>query len=151
MLRISKKVEYALMALQYMALRRPQGQERPEGDLFSTREICDEFNVPFDTLAKVMQLLCNERILKSSHGVKGGYSLIKDLSLISYYDLNVIIEGKSFGDYCNGPRAVCDQFSQCHIIHPLHTLNEHLIEFFKGVKLKDLLMENKANLKTFQV
>ena len=69
MLKINKKVEYALMALKFMADKThsaiPNNQDNEVVILTSAREICDEFNTPFDTTAKVMQLMNNHDILKS--------------------------------------------------------------------------------------
>lgn len=140
MLKISKKVEYALMSLKYMMVK-----GEAEGP-FSAREICDTFHIPFDTLAKVMQMMTNEGILRSAQGVKGGYFLYKNLSDINYYDLNVLLEGESFGHYCNGPKGVCDQFNHCNIFGPLHRLDQLTTQFFKQITLSDLLQEE---LKSF--
>lgn len=142
MLKISKKVEYALMALKYMAQKKTK-------ILFSTREICDEFHMPFDTMSKAMQALSHIGILQSSQGIKGGYLLQKDLSTISYYDLNVLLEGETFGHYCNGPKEVCDQYSHCNIFGPLHVLNNKVIEFFKSINLQDLLIEETPQKDVF--
>ena len=58
MLKITKKVEYALIVLKYMG-------EHPFGELHSAREICDKFKLPFDTTAKVMQSMNNKGLLNS--------------------------------------------------------------------------------------
>ena len=68
MLKINKKVEYALMALKFMA------EEKAIGKITSAREICDKFNTPFDTTAKVMQAMNHHKILNSVKGTKGGYT-----------------------------------------------------------------------------
>ena len=66
MLKINKKVEYALIALKLML-------EKEQGELTTAREVSDKFHTPFDTTAKVMQMMNSARMLESVKGVKGGY------------------------------------------------------------------------------
>src|SRR5690606_40513363 len=103
------------------------------GDLTSAREICEKFGTPFDTTAKVMQIMCNHNILHSIKGVKGGYSLCSDLSNVSYFELSEMIEGKSFTMDCSSGQ--CELHGKCNITFPIKRLNQHLAEFFK--KLRD--------------
>ena len=63
MIKINKKVEYALMVLKLMS-------DRDETELTSAREVCEMFKTPFDTTSKVMQIMNNAGILSSVQGVK---------------------------------------------------------------------------------
>ena len=72
MLRINKKVEYAMMVLKFLA-------DKPHDELVTARDICNKFSTPFDSTAKVMQKLNSAKILNSVKGIKGGYSLKKNL------------------------------------------------------------------------
>lgn len=118
------------MTLKYMETQKAQ---------VSAREICELFNVPFDTLSKVMQLMNNAKILHSAKGVKGGYTLNQDLQNLTYYQLYQLIEGPSFGEHCNGPKDYCSQYAKCNITHPLHRLNARVIEFFQQISVLDLI------------
>ncbi|MBC7540904.1 MAG: Rrf2 family transcriptional regulator [Bacteriovorax sp.] len=143
MLKINKKVEYALMALKFMADKTPtlsiNGQSNEQITLTSAREICDEFNTPFDTTAKVMQLMNNHEILKSVKGIKGGYSLNKDLSKITYMNLVRLIEGKEVGRVCITNKGTCELFGKCNIVSPIELLNRKLNLFLETLSLADLL------------
>ena len=57
MVKINRKVEYALMVLKLM-------NERSTTELTTAREVCDLFKTPFDTTAKVMQQLIRKRLLR---------------------------------------------------------------------------------------
>lgn len=133
MIKINRKVEYALMVLQLM-------KEKGPSELTTAREVCDRYELPFDTTAKVMQLMNTAEILHSHKGVKGGYTLAKDLSSISYLDLAELIEGKSFMMDCHeGP---CDLIHKCNISQPIKRLNDYLINIFNSLTINELLAED---------
>ncbi len=142
MLKINKKVEYALMALKFMADKNSDGTIPA---LTSAREICDEFNTPFDTTAKVMQLMNNQEILKSVKGIKGGYSLNKPLAEITYMELVRLIEGKDIGRVCVSNKGTCELFGKCNIATPVEQLNRKLNSFLETLTLADLLQGTEFN------
>ncbi len=131
MLRINKKVEYALMALREIAAR-------DGGELTSAREICDRFKIPFDTTAKVMQAMNNAGILCSVKGTKGGYLLARSLESISYMDLVHLIEGKETEHFCESSKGQCELMGLCNISTPIEELNRKLNEFLENLTLHDL-------------
>lgn len=133
MIKINRRVEYALMVLKLM-------KEKDLSELTSAREVCDRFETPFDTTAKVMQLMSTAGILHSQKGVKGGYTLARDLSQVSYMELAQLIEGKSFMMDCHeGP---CDLYHKCNISQPIKRLNDYLIGIFNSLSLNELLAED---------
>src|SRR5207245_3019656 len=70
MLKLSKKTDYALMAVQYMS---SGGADR----VVNTKEIAEEYNIPVELLAKVLQKLGKKGLIVSQNGPKGGYVLAK--------------------------------------------------------------------------
>lgn len=133
MIKINRKVEYALMVLKLM-------KEKGHSELTTAREVCDLYGTPFDTTAKVMQQMNTAGVLHSQKGVKGGYSLARDLNQVSYIDLVEMIEGKSFMMDCHeGP---CELIHTCNISQPIKRLNDYLITIFKSLTLCELLAED---------
>lgn len=133
MIKINRKVEYALMVLKLM-----KGKALDE--LTTAREVCDKYHTPFDTTSKVMQLMNSAEILHSHKGVKGGYTLSGDLSDVSYVDLVQLIEGKSFIMDCHdGP---CELFHSCNISQPIRRLNDYIINIFSTLTLNELLADD---------
>ena len=133
MIKINRKVEYALMVLKMM-------KEKGPSDLTTAREVCDRYETPFDTTAKVMQQMNTAGILHSQKGVKGGYTLARDLSQVSYMELVELIEGKSFMMDCHeGP---CELIHKCNITQPIKRLNDYLINIFNALSLNELLAED---------
>ncbi len=133
MLKINKRVEYALMALKFIATKN-------EDDLTSAREICENFKTPFDTTAKVMQKMNTAGILNSVKGIKGGYSLNKSLRDITYMELVSLIEGRKVGRVCETEKGLCENYNLCNIIHPVEQLNRILTDFLKELTLEELLL-----------
>lgn len=138
MLKVNKKVEYALMALKFMAER----QNDSHSKLTTAREICDHFKTPFDTVAKVLQSLNSHDIVSSVKGIKGGYELKISLDSLTYKQIENIIEGKEPEHYCQGKNGLCDLYNSCNIIGPVEKLNAHVNKFLKNLTLKELLLEN---------
>lgn len=140
MIKINKKVEYALMALKFMA------DKNDSTPLVSAREICDAFNTPFDTTAKVMQVMNNHDILTSVKGIKGGYSLNKSLSHISYMELVRMIEGReTIGRVCSNPKGNCELLGKCNISTPVENLNHKMNSFLENLTLAELLQGTEFN------
>jgi Rrf2 family protein len=133
MIKINRKVEYALMVLKLMKSKGPE-------ELTTAREVCDKFKTPFDTTSKVMQIMNNEGLLHSQKGVKGGYFLSGDLSDVSYVALVQMIEGKSFMMDCHeGP---CEFIGNCNIGQPIKRLNDYIINIFATLSLNELLADD---------
>ncbi len=145
MLKINKKVEYALMALKFMADKNISGRIESQG-LISAREICDEFHTPFDTTAKVMQVMNNHDILISVKGIKGGYQLNKSLDKITYMELVQMIEGKeNIGRVCSSQKGTCELLGKCNISTPVENLNHKLNAFLQNLTLAELLLGVEFN------
>ncbi len=126
-------MEYSLVALRHMAGKIP-------GERTSAKEISDKFHTPFDVTARVMQALANNGLLKSEHGPLGGYSIAKDMSRVSFYDLLEIIEGPTQIVKCLQKDEACDVQAHCNIASPVQTLNQKLVQFYSSLKLKELVM-----------
>ena len=123
------------MALKFMA-------EKESGSLTSAREICENFGAPFDTMAKVMQSLNNQGVLSSVKGIKGGYTLEKDLADLTFNEVELIIEGKEKYSICQNSKKTCDLYSVCNIKGPVEKLNEHIVSYLSELTLDKLFFED---------
>ena len=68
MLRLSKKTDYALMAMKHLA-------SDPRRRAASAREIAETYDIPVELMAKVLTRLVQSGLLTSHQGVHGGYVL----------------------------------------------------------------------------
>ena len=69
MLSLTRKTDYALIALSHMA-------HDPEG-CCSAREIATRYRVPLPLLMNILKLLTRRGFAKSARGPHGGYRLVK--------------------------------------------------------------------------
>ena len=74
MLKISRKVEYALIALRHL-----QGLKKEE--LASAKELADSYGVPKELLAKVLQRLAKKNIVDANIGYKFSQKVSIDVDL----------------------------------------------------------------------
>src|ERR1043165_7845141 len=88
MLRLSKKSDYALMAMKHLALRGDR-----ELASSSAREIAELYDIPIELMAKVLQKLVRRGLLMSQQGTRGGYQLARLPTQISVADVIQAIDG----------------------------------------------------------
>lgn len=130
--KMSKKMEYALMALRLICDKR-------EGVLTSAKEVSDQMHIPFEVTARVLQALSSRGLLKAEYGVSGGYSLARSLRGISVHDLNEMLEGHVVLTKCLGHEEPCEISKSCNITAPISNLNNKVKEFYKSISLEEVL------------
>ncbi|MGE4131649.1 MAG: Rrf2 family transcriptional regulator [Bdellovibrionales bacterium] len=136
MIRLNRKIEYALMALRII-------NARPASTRTSAKEIVEITGAPFDATARVLQQMGQSGILRSEHGAHGGYVLVRNLSEVSYYELLECILGPQAAARCLMPSGQCEMMSTCNIIGPLGELNRRYQTFYKSVKIGELLTKEE--------
>ena len=70
MLKLSKKADYGLIAVQHLA-------QQPPATACSAKEIARAYGIPTELLAKILQKLAKNGLLVSQHGTNGGYVLAR--------------------------------------------------------------------------
>jgi Rrf2 family protein len=134
MVRLSKKVEYGLIALRHIATKR-------FGDLATTKEIAETYRIPYDLLAKVLQRLARAGLVLSTQGVHGGYALAVDPARIPVSAIINAIEGKApviAECLSDGPQS-CDVFSVCTIRSPLAKVQANIEKAFSSMTLSEIV------------
>jgi Rrf2 family protein len=123
MLRLSKKADYALIAMKHLALRGDRGI----GASSSAREIAELYAIPIELMAKVLQRLVRRGLLASHQGTRGGYELARSPSLISVADVIQAIDGPVTVTACSTEEGQCEQFLTCNVRDPLWRLRERIL------------------------
>jgi Rrf2 family nitric oxide-sensitive transcriptional repressor len=136
MVRLNRKVEYALIALKYMS-------GKYAGHITTVKEICTATGVPFDATSRVMQLMVKKQILKAEIGAGGGYLLVRDLSKVSFLEIVELISGQVKVVRCVSGAGDCDIMASCNVVSPLRELNSKLVEFYQSLSVADLLKRNE--------
>jgi FeS assembly SUF system regulator len=143
MLSLTKKTDYALVALTCLAQRAKEGKPP-----VSARKLADEHGLPFALVANILKELHQAKIVNSSRGQQGGYSLALDASQISLSEVIVAMEGPIRVAECGDDLPVLGQGCQiackCPIREPIRRLNQRIQGFFRSVTLADLL-DNKID------
>ena len=116
--------------------------EKKEDSVVTVREICDALKTPFDTTAKVMQAMNHHGIVKSIQGLRGGYTLHKNLSDITFMEITKIAEDIKEESFCQSNNGLCNLHSTCNIITPIDRLNSKIMTFLGQISLKELFFEN---------
>lgn len=141
MLKFSKKADYALLALQYMASVHSSGELHPR--VVNTKEIAEEHFMPVELLAKVLQTLARHQIIESHHnGPKGGYVLGREPKDISVAQVLEAIEGPlGITDcYHEKDQSRCDQLERCSIRTPLLKIQDSIYKLLNSMSIEDMLM-----------
>ena len=135
MLHFNRKTEYALIAMEHM-LRKA---EKEAAALTSTREVAEAYQIPYPLLAKVLQQLASKGIIKSVHGTKGGYIMVKQPEDISVADVVEIFEGPwAVAECFKEEKITCPQWDDCRIKTPLYDLNHKIYHMLAGTSIADL-------------
>jgi FeS assembly SUF system regulator len=120
MLRLSKKADYALIAMKHLALREGRGSS-------SAREIAEQYSIPVELMAKVLQRLARRGLLSSQQGTRGGYQLARDSGAITLADVIQAIDGPLTVTACSVHSQRCGQFATCNVRDPLWKIRELIL------------------------
>lgn len=134
MLRLSKKADYALLALRHMAAH----ADRPA---HSARELAEAYDIPAELLAKVLQSLVRAGLLASHQGIHGGYGLGRSSDLISVADVIQAIDGPLTVTACSDTDHSCDQYAKCNIRDPLWRVKDRIIAALSATSVSDLAVD----------
>jgi FeS assembly SUF system regulator len=129
MLRLSKKADYALIAVTHLTLKSSSS---------SAREIAEQFDIPIELLAKVLQRLTRRGLLTSQQGTRGGYQLARAASGISIADVIQAIDGPVAVTACSAHADRCGQFAKCNVRDPLWKIREIIVSALKATTVSEL-------------
>ncbi len=134
MVRLSKKVEYGLIAIRHIAAH-------PAGELVTAKEISDRYGIPFDLLAKVLSRLSKAGLIVSHQGVRGGYSLALDPRTVQVSAIIHAIEGTTpvIAQCLSGGPDSCDVFDVCTIKSPLTKVQANIEQAFTSMTLAEIV------------
>ena len=129
MLKLTRKLEYALIALCHMQMK---------GDtLSSTKEISDMYIIPRELLAKTLQQMARLQYIDAVQGPKGGYRIDKVLSKINLTQFVEEMEGPLEMVECNVSND-CIQLNSCNIRMPINKINQNIRSLFNKINITDI-------------
>ena len=131
MLRLSKKADYALIAMKHLA----QHSGMPST---SAREIAEQYDIPIELMAKILQRLVRTGLLVSTQGTRGGYALSRPSLSISIADVIQAIDGPLTVTACSTEKVDCEQYGKCSIRDPLWQIKERIVEALGTVTIAEM-------------
>jgi Rrf2 family protein len=135
MLRFTKRADYGLMATHYIATHQDFGA-------VSAKRIAEEFRIPPELLAKILQRLAKKRLIVSQNGPKGGYVLALAPSEITVGQVVRALEGPINIVSCLEDPGECAQMARCNLRRPVLKIQAAISHMLDTLSLADLVSED---------
>jgi len=130
MLRFTKQADYGLMAIHYIAFHQ-------EGGAVNVRRIAEEYNIPPELLAKILQRLAKRGLIHGRNGPKGGYILTREPKAISVGEVVRAIEGPI--NIVNCYKTLdCPQLTRCSVRRPVQKIQTSIEEVLDKMSLAEM-------------
>ena len=117
-----------LLAMMYIAAQ-------PAGVLAYRREIAAHYNIPAEFLAKVLQKLSRQGLIRSFRGTRGGYTLAREADTITLVDVVEAVDGPMSIADCQRERCVCPQEMTCTVQTTLVEVQREIRQVLAKVSL----------------
>lgn len=132
MLKLSKKVEYGLIAIRHIAAAHT---------VVSAKEISDRYAISHDLVSKVLQKLAKAGLIMSQQGTNGGYALARHANEISISNVINAIEGEAAGivQCMTADDSICSIYDNCTIKNPLGKIQHNLHMVFNTMKVSEIV------------
>lgn len=136
MIKLSKKVDYGLIAIRHIA-------HEEVDQTVNAKHIAEEYNIPPELLAKILQKLARSGLITGQNGPKGGYVLAKEPHAITIGEIIKAIEGPvSLVDCSSGHD--CAQIGTCTIRQPVDQIQQSINRLLDSMTVEEI-MQNPRN------
>jgi len=129
---LSNTCKYAIRAVLYLAIH-------DDGTKIGIKRISEDLEMPSPFLGKILQVLSKHKLLNSTKGPHGGFSLGKDANDISLLDIVEIIDGLDFFHNCVIGVRICEDDPEKKKLCPFHNeldpLRDKLYSQFKALTI----------------
>jgi Rrf2 family transcriptional regulator, cysteine metabolism repressor len=130
MLRFTKRADYGFMAIHYIAINDGFGA-------VSAKRIAEEFAIPPELMAKILQKLAKQRLIVSTNGPKGGYALARRPTEITVGQVIRALEGPINIVSCLED-ADCPQMEKCNLRRPVQKIQAAISQVLDTMSLAEL-------------
>jgi len=131
MLRFTKRADYGLMAVHFIASHGDDGA-------VSAKRIAEEFHIPAERLAKILQRLAKKQLITSQNGPKGGYTLTRAPGDITVGQVVRALEGPLRIVSCMSEKDDCPQFSRCNLRRPVQKIQTSISYLLDTMTMAEL-------------
>ncbi|MEM8885933.1 MAG: SUF system Fe-S cluster assembly regulator [Planctomycetota bacterium] len=138
MLRITRQADYGIVLMTLFG-------GKNETAVLSAREMAEGSNLPLPTVSKILKCLTRGGVLKSTRGVKGGYSLARASNEISITNIIEAVEGPiAITDCLDEQSKDCLIQDTCPCKQNWNRINEAVRSALSGVRLSDMAIGCKV-------
>jgi Rrf2 family protein len=130
MLRFTKRADYGLMAIHYIAVNDGFGA-------VSAKRIAEEFAIPPELMAKILQRLAKQKLVVSTNGPKGGYVLARRPTEITVGQVIRALEGPINIVSCLED-SECPQMEKCNLRRPVQKIQAAISQVLDTMSLAEL-------------
>jgi FeS assembly SUF system regulator len=130
MLKLSKKSDYALIAVKHIATHGTGSH--------SASDIADIYGISAPLLAKVLQRLAKNGIVTARHGSAGGYQLARHPKDISALEVINAVDGPMMITSCITSHGACGQSTTCTVREPLRKVNDSILNVLRTVTISQM-------------
>ncbi|MDX8337819.1 Rrf2 family transcriptional regulator [Draconibacterium sp. IB214405] len=123
---LSNTCKYALRALIYL------GKFSKEDKRIGIKQISEDLGLSSPFLGKILQNLVKQKLLVSTKGPNGGFSLSRDASDISLWDIVTKVDGEEFFTNCLISLEPCKTHDPSKPLCPVHAQYERLRQDISG-------------------
>ena len=127
----SRSAEYAIRGFIHMAAFEP-------GKYAMVKHIAAEAGIPAPFLAKILQDLAREGLLRSSKGPQGGFRLGRPAEEISLRHIVDAVDGAGRYERCIGGSPECNDRAPCGLHDSWKALRSRIIEYLEDTSVADL-------------
>jgi Rrf2 family protein len=134
---LSSSCKYAIRAVTYIASKSKNNSK------IGIKQISRDLDLPTPFLAKILQQLAKQKILSSTKGPHGGFSLSKDPKTITLFDIVTTIDGSDPFDNCIIHNYSCTSVDEERLGCPIHKdyvkIRTNLIKLFNNKTIYSLV------------
>ena len=133
---LSNTCKYALRALIYLAKYSEDDQR------IGIKKISEDLNISTPFLGKILQGLVKQKLLVSTKGPNGGFSLGKKTEDISLWDIVIHVDGEEYFTNCLIGLRPCKAHDPARPLCPVHNKYDELRKtterFYRDSSLKSI-------------
>lgn len=134
---LSNSCRYGIRAVIYLASQPVNNAN------IGIKQISDDLDLPAPYLAKILQELAKQKMLSSSKGPHGGFSLLKNPKKIKLIDIVRAIDGEGFFTNCVMHAGKCGGMKKnkkfCSLHDDYDKIRQDLIRLFGDRSIQELV------------
>ncbi len=146
---LSNTCKYAIRSVIYLAVN------TNENEKIGIKKIAEDLDIPTPFLGKILQVLARKKILNSTKGPHGGFSISESTLDTSLMDIVEIIDGRDLFDTCVIGLKSCTLHEENEMPCPIHNqisdAKGQLNEFFTTKTIGALIDDIDKFLQTSQI